>query len=69
MSDETFKIEKAKCIQERPKAILVEAPIWPQAMWIPQSQVHDNSEVWKEGDTGRLVVSLWFAEQRGWTEG
>jgi hypothetical protein len=68
MSDETFKVEKAKCIQETPKAILVEMPGKRQPMWIPQSQVHEDSEVWKEGDTGRLVVSMWFAEQRGWLE-
>ena len=35
-------------------------------VWIPQSQIHDDSEAWKEGDTGEIVVTRWFAEQRGW---
>ena len=58
MSGETFKVEKAKCIRATPKAILVEAPGWPQAVWVPQSQVHDDSEIWKEGDTVEMVRCL-----------
>ena len=36
--------------------------------WVPQSQIHDDSEVWQTGDSGALVVTPWFARQRGWTE-
>lgn len=36
-----------------------------EACWIPQSQIHEDSEVWKEGQTGTLIVSRWIAEQKG----
>lgn len=32
--------------------------------WVPKSQVHDDSEVWKMGDEGLLVISRWIAEQK-----
>ena len=35
-------------------------------VWVPQSQIDDESEVYKEGDKGTLVVSRWIAEQKGW---
>ena len=34
-------------------------------MWIPLSQIHDDSEVFDAEDnaTGNVVVTLWFAEK------
>ena len=66
MSDDVRKIKNVKCIKSTDKAILVESSEWNGPVWIPQSQVHDDSEVWKEGDVGSLVVSEWFAEKKGW---
>ena len=40
-----------------------------ESAWIPMSQIHDNSEVWKKdqvGETGRLVIPEWLAKQKGW---
>ena len=34
--------------------------------WIPKSQIHDDSEVYKADTDGTLVITRWFAEQRGW---
>ncbi len=34
-------------------------------VWIPQSQIDDNSEVYEPGTRGELVISQWFAEQKG----
>ena len=31
-------------------------------VWIPQSQIHDDSEVWKQGDRGKLMITRWIAE-------
>lgn len=36
------------------------------AVWIPQSCIHDDSEVWKKGQRGDLVIMEWFAEKKGW---
>ncbi len=32
---------------------------------IPQSQISDDSEVWKPGQEGKLVISEWIALQKG----
>lgn len=61
-----YRVENAECIEKRDKAILVEAPDFDGPEWIPQSQVHEDSEVYKLGDKGTLIVSDWLAKQRGW---
>lgn len=33
--------------------------------WIPQSQIHEDSEVWKKGDEGTLIIPVWLAKDRG----
>ena len=54
-------------IAETENAICVtESGISSEPFWVPQSQVHDESEVWKDGDQGDLVVNRWFAEKQGW---
>ena len=58
------RIEDVRCIKETDKAILVD--VEGEEVWIPKSQVHDDSEVWKADQEGELVVSSWFARKRGW---
>lgn len=48
------------------KAVLIDIEDHGET-WIPQSQIHDDSEVWKSGQDGEVVVTLWFAEKRGWS--
>lgn len=31
--------------------------------WIPQSQVHDDSDIWREGESGKLVITDWYADK------
>ena len=59
-------IENAKCTAETDKAILVEAPDLDEQEWIPRSQIDDDSEVYKTGTAGDLIVSDWWAEKQGW---
>lgn len=59
-----FTIPFAKCIKETDKAILVE--IDDEEIWFPQSQVDDASEVWMKGQEGKLVISDWIAQQKGY---
>lgn len=65
MSDtSTFKVDQVKA--ESDKAILVE--IEGEQVWVPKSQIHDDSEVYSKASGeggGDLVVSTWWAEQRG----
>jgi hypothetical protein len=62
----THRIENAKVVAETEKAICVAADIFDEPTWIPQSQVHEDSEIWGEGQEGDLVVKLWWAEKQGW---
>ena len=50
-------------IRESERALLVR--IDGHEHWIPKSHVHDDSECYKEGDTGTIVVSSWIAKERG----
>lgn len=36
-----------------------------EEVWIPQSQISDDSEVYGEGHEGTLVVTRFIAEQKG----
>jgi len=33
--------------------------------WIPKSVVHDDSEVYQDGDVGKLVLLGWFVQKEG----
>lgn len=34
-------------------------------IWVPQSQIDDDSEVYDEGHEGTLIVSEWWATKEG----
>ena len=59
-------IETCEVVADSGKAICVESPNFDKPEWIPQSQVHEDSEVWKVGDVGDLVVTGWWARKQGW---
>ena len=46
-------------------AILVQIPGFEEPVWIPYSQIHDDSEIYAKGDTGSLIISRWIAEEKG----
>jgi hypothetical protein len=68
----TFKIENCRILLRRKKgqtitAILVTAPFFDDKdVWIPWVCVHDDSEIYKEGDVGTLRVTDSWAEKKGW---
>lgn len=61
-----FDVEDCRALRSTEKALLVECDDWDEALWIPLSQITEDSEVLEEDDEGTLVVTEWFAEQRGW---
>lgn len=65
-NEETHTIEKAEAIGETEASLKVKAPDFATPQWVPKSQIHDDSEVYKSGTSGKLVVTQWLAEQRGW---
>jgi len=52
-------------IKQTSKAILVRDVVG-DTHWVPNSVVHDDSEVWQQGDRGDLIVESWFAEKEEW---
>jgi len=67
-NEPTVSFEDCEAIAESPKAILVKfGDDGPEGEhWIPKSQIHDDSEVYEATGTGALIVSEWFAKQKGW---
>ena len=63
--DEVVSFEHVKCIKATDAALLCE--IDGEEVWIPKSQVDDDSEVFDDEDNaeGRLVVTEWIAIQKG----
>lgn len=62
MARDTVEFE-AFCKAESDKAIL--CVIDGEEVWIPLSQVDDDSEVYSKGDEGSLIITEWIAEQKG----
>lgn len=62
-SDGNAVLHGAYVKAETDRAILVEVDC--EDVWVPKSQVHENSDDLHQGDEGRLVVRRWFAEKEG----
>jgi hypothetical protein len=46
------------------ESLVVEAPIAGRLL-VPQEMIHDDSEIWRVGDAGTLLVEAAWAKQRG----
>lgn len=53
--------ENVECL--RSTAMAIQCVVNGKEVWIPQSVVHDDSEVFEVGHAGRLVVKEWFARK------
>ena len=63
----TYTLEDCTPILDKGKAVLFEVPDLDEQVWIPKSAIHDDSDVWKEGqESGDLVVHEWLAIRRNW---
>jgi hypothetical protein len=60
---ETVQIQNVTAVKETEAALLVE--VEGEEFWIPKSQIHDDSEVYKMDTEGTLVIPLWLAEKHG----
>jgi hypothetical protein len=66
---ENVEIEDVTVLHETEMAILVESPnldTVENKAWVPKSVISDDSEVYKAGTEGQLIVSEWWAEKAGW---
>ena len=57
------EIEDVEVVSETPLAL--RCRIGGREYWIPKSQVSDDSEVYKVGDSGTMIMSEWIATDRG----
>jgi len=59
---EVHTSQNTKALRDTDKALLVEFEDGVER-WIPKSVIDDDSEVYKMGTSGTLVVKQWFAEK------
>lgn len=67
MSAESVTYRGCKALVETENALKVAVPVKGNMVpiWIPKAQIDDDSEVFKMGTEGRLVIPLWLAEAKG----
>lgn len=67
--DDGARLGTGELINETQDAILVQLDGASGPLWVPKSQLHDDSEIYGgddgEGQSGQLVTSTWWAEKRG----
>ena len=56
------RFEDVTALRETEMALLCE--IDGKQVWIPKSQIHEDSEVYKMGTEGELVIPQWLAEEK-----
>lgn len=60
---EPVRFDNTRAIKATKMALL--CSIDGDDVWIPISQITDDSEVFREGDEGTLVITWWLAYQKG----
>jgi len=63
MASNTVTLSDVSVVKETDKALLCN--IHGEEIWIPKSQIHEDSEVYEEGGKGSLVITQWLASQKG----
>ena len=56
-------VECWKCVHVTARAIIVKLSEYSRELVVPESVVHETSEVKARGDRGKLVVARWWAER------
>lgn len=61
---EDVEFESAAGLRDTPKALLVQLSD-KRHVWVPKSQISEDSEVYAPGHTGSLLVSEWWCSREG----
>jgi hypothetical protein len=64
-----IKVKDCECVAQTPAALKIvstEYPFGGKELWIPETAIHEDSEVYMDGHTGECVIEDWFAEKKGW---
>jgi hypothetical protein len=63
---EQVEIRNVRCVQETAKAIrVVGGDLEEDGVWVPLSVLSDDSEVYRFGTEGTLIIPEWFARKNG----
>jgi hypothetical protein len=62
---EAVTVEKVEALKSTAYGLLCSFPELGKQCWVPQSQIHDDSEVFEVGHKGKLVIPRWLAEREG----
>lgn len=63
--DDLFRCQaEALRVSGSGKALLVRFESGDE-MWVPQSLIHDDSEVYRSGDSGEICIPGWWAQRKG----
>jgi len=63
VDDEPVRIRDVSSVGETEHAVLCRIPGRRSELWIPKSQIHDDSDVYADDQTGTLVITAWLAEK------
>lgn len=61
------RFDDCSCDRETEKACKVFISDLDEMKWIPKSVIHDDSEVYKDGTIGELVLQEWWATKENLT--
>lgn len=66
-NSEPTTIDDVTCDYETENAIsiVIQDRGGTTGMWIPKSQIHDDSEVYEAGTRGKLIIPEWLAVEKG----
>ena len=60
--DWTYSLSKCRAVRQSQTALMVSRE--DKAFWVPKKVIHESSQVKTPGDSGVLVVALWFVVSR-----
>jgi len=63
--DMPYAFPEGKIVRATEKAVLYEYE--GESVWVPQSVIHDDSDIWKKEEEGVLKVKSWWAKKNGHT--
>lgn len=64
-SDSRSVVGKARALRLSPSKLGLLVRLDGKEKWLPLSCIHDDSEVYRPGDDGLLILKRWFAEREG----
>lgn len=65
MSEYYWSAENVEGLRLSPSGQALLVDVDGDCVWIPCSQISDDSEVYKPGDVGELIIPQWLAEEKG----